>query len=468
MEVVRPIEKKNALRRSAYDVRTIARDVLLATGKHPEMRPLNGHLDILKESFKNIDNNSDLSTIRWDLIDPGEPPANALEANVIELDDDDADEEEEESPQQPKARPPPKVHPSLEHRSGAPKQLLPRPPILPSNATPEHSFAVPKKRGPGRPPKAGTPKSPATAPNSFPFRGADDLSADARTTPIQRDRVSHASHPRTTPRPTSTLQSSTMAEGSQSAGSLSGYSTFRQQELNPDGTPVPKKKGRPVGWRKAIHSKEAQARAVGLTPAELAALQPTFKSPAGGSRASSVASRRSAPYSVFKCQWDGCSSELHNMETLRKHVLKFHQAQNQFKKFPCFWKDCRENHESLDPRTGKPNGFSVPEDFADHMEFAHLGPMSWELGDGQAGGLSESQDSSSEAYLYDPKTGRQVTPKIVPRKRDAMAGMVSSGPAVKLKGRPRKDEGSMTIEEKVAEARRLFVQRREEQEDHDD
>ncbi|KAK7606764.1 hypothetical protein JOL62DRAFT_510116 [Phyllosticta paracitricarpa] len=421
MDVVRSIEKKNALRRSSYDVRTIARDVLLATGKHPEMRPLNGHLDILKESFKNVDNNSDLSTIRWDLIDPGDPPADALDANVIEIDDDDADEEDEESPQQQKVCPPPKIpsNATPEHRPGALQEILPKPDVVSSNATPDPWLAVAKKRGPGRP-RTGTPKFSATARNSsFP--------------------------------------------------SLGGYSAFRRQELNPDGTPAPKKKGRPVGWRKAIHSKEAQARAAGLTPEELAALQRNAKAPAGGvSRASSVASRRTAPYSVFKCQWEGCVAELHNMETLRKHVFKFHQAVNQHKKFPCFWEGCSENHLSVNPRTGKPNGFSVPEDFVDHVEFAHLGPTSWELGDGQAGGLSESQDSNSEAYLYDPKTGRQVTPKIVPRKRDAFGGFVISDPAVKPKDSLRKDEADMTIAEKVAEAQRRFVQRREQQGDHSD
>lgn len=83
-------------------------------------------------------------------------------------------------------------------------------------------------------------------------------------------------------------------------------------------------------------------------------------------------------------------------------------------------------------------------------------------------GRLESQDSSSEAYLYDSKTGRQVTPKIVPRKRDATAGIVGSGPAIKPKGGRWKDESSMTIEEKVDEATRRFVQRRKEQENLDD
>ncbi|KAL1382499.1 hypothetical protein HDK64DRAFT_320195, partial [Phyllosticta capitalensis] len=337
MDVVRPIEKKNALRRSTYDVKTIARDVLLATGKHPEMRPLNGHLEILKESFRNVDNISDLSTLRWDLIDPGKPPVDAFKGDFIEIDDDD-DAEDEDEPAQPKARP--------------------TAPMVPSNSTPEPRLDTQKKFHPLRP----------------------------------------------------------------AILTLSGYSAFRQSELNPDGTPVPKKKGRPVGWRKAIHSKEAQAKLAGLSPQEYATqLKSTARAT---SRSSSLASHRN--YNVYQCRWDGCKSELHNMDALRKHVYKFHQAKNTHNKFPCFWADCKENERSVDPRTGKPNGFSVVEDFQDHMEFAHLGPKSWEFGDGPAAGLSESQDSGSEAYLCD-ETGRQVTPKILPRKRSPSEGPPRNG-----------------------------------------
>jgi len=69
-----PINKQNALKRSRYDIRTIARDVLLAAGQHPELAPLNSHLEVLKAAFpRHINDFTDLSTIHWDLIDPGDP-----------------------------------------------------------------------------------------------------------------------------------------------------------------------------------------------------------------------------------------------------------------------------------------------------------------------------------------------------------------------------------------------------------
>ena len=82
-DIIRPMNKRqDALRRSSYDPRTIARDILLAVGKHPTMAPLNSHLDILRERFTAVNYDSDLSTFKWDLIDPGDPvPAETRDAN---------------------------------------------------------------------------------------------------------------------------------------------------------------------------------------------------------------------------------------------------------------------------------------------------------------------------------------------------------------------------------------------------
>lgn len=73
--MIRPMNKRqDALRRSSYNPKTIARDILLAIGKHPTMAPLNSHLNVLRERFTAVNNESDLSTFRWDLVDPGGPP----------------------------------------------------------------------------------------------------------------------------------------------------------------------------------------------------------------------------------------------------------------------------------------------------------------------------------------------------------------------------------------------------------
>lgn len=72
--IIRPMNKRNdALRRDSYNAKTIARDILVASGKHPTMASLNYHLEILRKKFRHVDNNSDLTTFKWDLVDPGEP-----------------------------------------------------------------------------------------------------------------------------------------------------------------------------------------------------------------------------------------------------------------------------------------------------------------------------------------------------------------------------------------------------------
>ena len=74
-DIVQPIHKRrDAVRRSKYNSDTIARDVLLAVGSHPSMDPLNAHLDIIRKRFRAVNLQSNLSTFRWDLVDPKREP----------------------------------------------------------------------------------------------------------------------------------------------------------------------------------------------------------------------------------------------------------------------------------------------------------------------------------------------------------------------------------------------------------
>lgn len=71
--VVRLIDKSK-VRKDKYNISTIARDVLVASGRHPYERPLNYHLFGLRDTFKTVTDYSDLDTLRWDILDPGGPP----------------------------------------------------------------------------------------------------------------------------------------------------------------------------------------------------------------------------------------------------------------------------------------------------------------------------------------------------------------------------------------------------------
>lgn len=98
-DVIKPINgRADALRRSTYSSNTIARDILVAAGKHPTMSALNYHLDPLRSAFRHVDYGSDLGTFNWELIDPGGPPVKPriVEEEQLPPQDDvnDADDEE--------------------------------------------------------------------------------------------------------------------------------------------------------------------------------------------------------------------------------------------------------------------------------------------------------------------------------------------------------------------------------------
>ncbi|KAL3454357.1 hypothetical protein BJX65DRAFT_632 [Aspergillus insuetus] len=73
MDIVSRLNEKDAAQKITYDPKTIARDVLIAAGRHPTEASLNNHLFCLRNAFSAVDMNSDLATFKWDLVDPGQP-----------------------------------------------------------------------------------------------------------------------------------------------------------------------------------------------------------------------------------------------------------------------------------------------------------------------------------------------------------------------------------------------------------
>lgn len=231
LEVVKPIDRKKAMRRSTYNASTIARDVLLATGRHPEMRPLNAHLEVLRKNFRSITGNPDLGTFRWDLVDPGEPPRHAMTGNFndgVEADDEQSDGEDDGHRQDNDAS-------AARATMTYPAYFQPLPPASLASTT------KPGQKRRGRPPKHSYPDY-----NSVP--------SNVNITPVQRK--AYASLPMSSQQP-EVVRTVTPA-------GASGYTGFRQ--FGPGGSVI-KKKGRPVGWRKAIHGSEAaKAKTPGKSP----------------------------------------------------------------------------------------------------------------------------------------------------------------------------------------------------------
>jgi hypothetical protein len=364
--VVAPLDKRNALRRNTYNPATIARDVLLACGRHPSERQLNQHLDVLRSNLPLIGFESDLSTIRWDIIDPGDPSPGYFKDSVQAL-TEDADDGENSEDEDRDARPR-----AQSNTIGSESGVHTRVQALPEAINP---FTKQKKRG--QPARHSLPNSTAT---STPKRSPSvvEMSASA-------------------PRP--------------SAASV-GYSAFRSvTEYGPDGKPIPKKRGRPVGWRKAIHgSPTAQAtpavKGHTETPTDHQPAQPSSlrKVRTGGEEPIRIHSRspsvvnRNPHFQSYKCKWQKCTAELHNLDTLKKHVFKVHRKQTLRNTLECSWGDCGKIVKMYDFTTSKPyvkhapHSFDLESNWRGHIQQTHFGPLSWELGDGPASGLSGNED----------------------------------------------------------------------------
>ncbi|KAB8232417.1 putative C2H2 finger domain protein [Aspergillus alliaceus] len=88
VDIVKPLNKSEAALKPSYDPGTIARDVLIAAGRHPTEPALNHHLTRLRDVFHNVDNSSDLETFRWDLVDaereekPRDPPQAPMQVST--------------------------------------------------------------------------------------------------------------------------------------------------------------------------------------------------------------------------------------------------------------------------------------------------------------------------------------------------------------------------------------------------
>ena len=358
-DLAEPIDRRKALRRNTYNIKSIARDILLACGRHPDMRQLNQHLDILRTTLPVIQQDADLSTLRWDIIDPGDPPRGYFQDSAQGVEEDADDEQDSDEEKQFQGS-------SLRPGNGAGHLKVQAPP---------HVEAInpfkPKKRG--RPPR-----------NSF---GPDQMTSTPNR-PIPQ--AMSVSVPRT-----------------DSTGV--GYAAFQTPtQYDADGKPLPKKRGRPVGWRKNIHgSAQAQAstnangKTAGVTkvqssqPSALRDANSGYDAPIRIDSRSPSTSKTIRRHPSFKCRWEGCTAELHNLATLKTHVNRVHRSSTDERGFiKCHWSDCATGVIDQDTVTGmctkKRNrkSFTTISNWMQHLELLHFNPVSWELGDGPASGVS--------------------------------------------------------------------------------
>lgn len=357
--LVEPIMRDRVARKSRYDSRTIARDVLLATGRHPDMRGLNAHLNAMQKLLSSHGGDADsggsradLTTVKWDIIDP--EPEKVKESGVET---------------RPTSRGSGKAIDS-DHKTTT-VEAPPRPSVENESLVLHGPIGVGAKRR-GRPPKYSLP---APESKSMLTNGLGETSTPRQSLTLAPTSQAQASTPSSAP-VTSAID---RTDDSMSAGKKPiGYAQFNQTVTAEDGTVV-KKKGRPFGWRKNVHSREAQGLAPATLPSRIK--ESRLDKPAKTNKKQTNA-QVEPQYQVYRCEWKGCKGELHNLETLKKHIVSVHGKPGDDEDvYECWWKGCGADLR----QEGKVKSFSKIEDWLHHVNKEHLAPIAWKLGDGPRG-----------------------------------------------------------------------------------
>ncbi|PYH99401.1 hypothetical protein BO71DRAFT_437496 [Aspergillus ellipticus CBS 707.79] len=223
-DIVQVLREEDAAEKMTYDPKSIARDVLIANGRHPTDEKLNHHLFRLRDIFTHVDYSSDLSTFRWDLVDPVDP----------------------RDPGPPIPRPRPIAAPAPRPAPGPPASSTP---VNNTHLPPPHSYLPSPRPGP----HPGV--QPSACPSQLVKKPHAQVSFPPRPQPQQLPPTSQATpqpHPRPQPSTPSTPSTSKAAgqggtmSGQRPRGRPPGSGKARQQAPVAQ-SPVPYQVF-PCGW----------------------------------------------------------------------------------------------------------------------------------------------------------------------------------------------------------------------------
>ncbi|KAL3962261.1 hypothetical protein ACCO45_003784 [Purpureocillium lilacinum] len=188
-------------------------------------------------------------------------------------------------------------------------------------------------------------------------------------------------------------------------------------------TPVPGPasggRGRPKGWKPGMsysvmrgngppgsvgRPRQVKVKA-GAPPLPPGMAKRRGRPPKGPSPPPDAVYRSLRPQFVeFLCEWAGCKAELHNLETLRRHVFAIHGRSEM-----CLWAKCA----ALEPPRTLTNG----DEFRQHVVEAHLVPGSRDEYDNDDDNTSKAR---VPAFLLDAD-GNQVTPSVREQQTEDLA-----------------------------------------------
>ena len=369
--LARKINKNEALRKSYYDPKTIARDILTAAGRHPTERPLNAHMAGLLN--KHIDIDSDLATFDWDAVDPGRPPMPRVQMVDIPAG-------------------PPRWKLGVRRKLGEDEQFEP-------TRIAQHA---PAKRSPAsRTALNSMPRLSAQTPSlsqesQQPINGQPQPQSRLRQYEVADEAAQNAVNAGETPpkRNSTPVQASTPIASSRTRTTVStaqqrGKSIESEKNMDDSGSfwPSGKRRGRPPG---------AKNKHPSVTTMKNAAY--------AGSHASMPSATEPVRYETYNCHWRKCGAKLHNLPTLRKHISKMHrQAPEKVSGngHVCWWKKCTTLTRNED-KTVTPNVyFPTFETWMNHVEEAHLHPLGMEIGDGPSTShIGKPKSLNLTQYMY--------------------------------------------------------------------
>ena len=436
--VVGPMKDEDATWRSEFSTRTIARDVLIVAGRHSTLSPLNDHLTVAKNNLQQVSLALDLSTIRWDSLDPGGPPPRtslptAHRANNSDHTNTARSEHFSKSVYSPrKAQGLANLQPQMDGASGFDSR----------SGTHGHGR---KNVVSGRPgaltSKASDTTSRVRASNSLtawqaashdqvllnPSRKRSrepEPEIDSRRSP----KMSKPTSGSPDPEPGQVLPAHTVSSANPSQLLQDYHAPLRRVARS-----IPTSLSRTRASARIAQSKAQMVTAGGTSgrsrtlSGKVEVVIPTRPSSMGGGklpqrwkddRQATDAYRTETkedqrlPLHAYKCRWEDCAAELHNITLLRMHVRKIHAEGTSEGAFTCLWADCRRT--SLTTPTSEVHGqtqrrhplpFPTSGDWFQHVNSEHLEPYAMKYGDGP---LAHTVDCVPEIFTTQGEGARDV------------------------------------------------------------
>lgn len=196
---------------------------------------------------------------------------------------------------------------------------------------------------------------------------------------------------------------------------------FKNSRETPTKT-IPKKKGRPFkNPQAAAAAAAAAAKAAGISAEQFPKKRGRpFKYPQGPEEITPVIPPE-PNFIPFICEWKNCPAELHNLDTLRAHLLTVHLWKQPYSgPYMCLWRRCGQEYRVMAGETGsttiidKGVEFKTKEEWQNHVKAAHLDPVAWYQGDGPSVAISFTKKPQPEATYTFASGGedQQVTPSV--------------------------------------------------------